>query len=85
MTTKQLSFACLGAGLVALLGLLVGLADPACYAPETTLDYAGASFNTLGPRATALTRANATRAGRSAHAHEHGSTPLALRILQPER
>jgi len=54
VTTKQLAFACLGAGLVALLGLLVGLGDPAYYAPETTLDYAGAALNTMGPLATAL-------------------------------
>jgi len=54
VTTKRLSLACLGAALVSLLGLLVGLTDPVYYAPVTSLDYAGAVLNTLGPLATAM-------------------------------
>jgi hypothetical protein len=54
MTLRHLSIAALAAGLIAVLGLLIGLADPAYYDPETTLDYAAASLNTLGPVATAV-------------------------------
>jgi hypothetical protein len=43
------------AGLIALLGLLVGLADPAYYEPETALDYVAATLNTAGPVATSAT------------------------------
>ncbi len=54
MTLRHLSIAALAAGLIGVVGFLIGLADPAYYDPETTLDYAAASLNTLGPVATAV-------------------------------
>lgn len=54
MTTRQVAFVSLLAALVSLLGLLVGLGDPEYYAPETTLDYASAALNSLGPLVAAL-------------------------------
>ena len=54
MTLQHLAVASLVAGLVALLGLLVGLADPAYYEPETALDYVAATLNTAGPIATSV-------------------------------
>ncbi len=54
MTLRHLSIAALAAGLIGVVGFLIGLADPAYYDPETTLDYAAASLNTLGPVAAAV-------------------------------
>ena len=54
MTIRHLAIASLGTGLIALVGFLVGLTDPAYYAPETTHDYAAATLNTLGPVAAAI-------------------------------
>ena len=54
MTIRYLAIASFGTGLTALVGFMVGLADPAYYAPETTLDYAAATLNTLGPVAAAV-------------------------------
>ncbi len=53
MTLRHLVIAALTAGMIGVLGFLIGLADPAYYDPETTLDYAAASLNTLGPVTTA--------------------------------
>ena len=37
-----------------MLVVLLGLANPAYYAPETTLDYTAAALNTAGPVTTAV-------------------------------
>jgi hypothetical protein len=36
-------------GVIALIGFLVGLADPAYYSPETPTDYLAAGLNSVGP------------------------------------
>ena len=53
VTTRHLTGASLVAGLVSLVGLIVGLADPAYYAPEDPIDYLAALLNTAGPVAAA--------------------------------
>ncbi len=47
----HLRIASVVAGLVALVGLFVGLADPAYYDPVTFIDWVSAALNTAGPLA----------------------------------
>ena len=42
------------AGLVPLVGLVIGLSDPAYYAPQDPIDYLAAFLNTAGPVAVAV-------------------------------
>ena len=53
MTWRHVRYASLSAGLVALVGFLVGLADPAYYDPVKFIDWVSAALNTLGPLAAA--------------------------------
>ncbi len=49
MTLGSLRVASVAVGAIAVIGLLVGLADPVYYSPETPMDYLAAGLNSAGP------------------------------------